>query len=178
MKNWQPLVFFPALAMLMKPGPLWLRAKFSSSKDLPYILMEPVPSPFSTSPPKIKMYFQIILFPDNEIPIRLKNSFKVTLYHEFLNDSMKFRSRICFTIDAVTASQGQKIFHSFGSILTKKSNNHSSSWFVVNHDIEIDLISNRIPSIALKIKCLYAKSLTNRACEFDYQSCHKWHYRD
>uniref|UniRef100_A0A1B0B9Q6 Uncharacterized protein n=1 Tax=Glossina palpalis gambiensis TaxID=67801 RepID=A0A1B0B9Q6_9MUSC len=51
MKNCEPFVFGPALAIDNIPGPVCLRIKFSSSNLLPYIDLPPVPLCAVKSPP-------------------------------------------------------------------------------------------------------------------------------
>ena len=51
MKNCEPLVFLPELAMLSRPFLVCFNLKFSSSNLFPYIDFPPVPSPFVKSPP-------------------------------------------------------------------------------------------------------------------------------
>lgn len=51
MKNWQPFVLGPLLAMERSPGPSCFRLKFSSANVGPQMLIVPVPSPFRKSPP-------------------------------------------------------------------------------------------------------------------------------
>lgn len=45
MKNWQPLVSLPLLAIDSNPGESCFNEKFSSGKVPPYMLITPVPSP-------------------------------------------------------------------------------------------------------------------------------------
>mmetsp|Transcript_28735 Transcript_28735/g.77835 ORF Transcript_28735/g.77835 Transcript_28735/m.77835 type:complete len:205 (+) Transcript_28735:633-1247(+) len=52
-KNWDPLVLGPALAILRYMGPSCLRLKFSSSNLAPKMLSPPVPFPLVKSPPWI-----------------------------------------------------------------------------------------------------------------------------
>lgn len=49
-----PLVFGPALAMERRPGPVCFATKFSSAKRLPYMLVEPVPSPCVRREPQLR----------------------------------------------------------------------------------------------------------------------------
>lgn len=51
MKNCDPFVSFPELAIERRPGSACLMLKFSSSNRLPKIEIDPVPSPLTTSPP-------------------------------------------------------------------------------------------------------------------------------
>lgn len=53
MKNWDPLLLGPELAMLTTPGPEWRSAKFSSANFAPYMDSPPVPLPRTKSPPWI-----------------------------------------------------------------------------------------------------------------------------
>lgn len=53
MKNWEPLVFAPALAMDRVPFPPCFRVKFSSSNLLPQMDFPPVPLWLVKSPPYI-----------------------------------------------------------------------------------------------------------------------------
>mmetsp|Transcript_51433 Transcript_51433/g.151596 ORF Transcript_51433/g.151596 Transcript_51433/m.151596 type:complete len:215 (-) Transcript_51433:172-816(-) len=56
MKNCEPLVFLPLLAMLRMPGTVCFRLRFSSAKVWPKMDSPPVPSPCVKSPPWIMKF--------------------------------------------------------------------------------------------------------------------------
>jgi len=81
MKNCDPLVLGPALAILSTPSPVCFKVKFSSGKFLPYMDLPPVPSPRVKSPPcGSRAYF-----------VHLSTNY---LYHELWYDAMKFGSLV------------------------------------------------------------------------------------
>lgn len=105
--------------------------------------MEPVPSPFSTSPPIIYDYKH-----NDNLYAAFRNFFlysqahrSVTLYHELLYHAMKFGPCILFSSYAA-GSKSDKVFHRFRRDIAEQANNNSSNWMIVNHDVEVHLIGD------------------------------------
>lgn len=154
MKNWHPLVSFPLFAIDNKPAASCLSVKFSSGNALPlYMLIIPVPSLWTKSPPWIMKSF---ITRWKLAPLYLKREFYLkTLLNWNVHLWLPHRNSPRFIFPNTELSE---VFGRLWSDISKKFENDSSDFCISYTDIQENLRFYEQRKIVISAENVYVLS--------------------